>query len=202
MPGSITDALDRWRGGESAAQFDLERALQPFLLDLLSLVRRRRGKPLQPRIDSQAVVNEAWGSFLTGVRKDEFPTLQDRKDICRVLTTLVTRTLCDQIDWHTRQRRSPAREEGSPDGAPRHLADARRPAANEQSTAEEFADWLARFEELLRSFHPKAMDIVELSFQGLANCDIARSVGLSVRSVQLLRQRLAAAVLGLEPSPE
>jgi hypothetical protein len=46
------------------------------------------------------------------------------------------------------------------------------------------------------------MEIVELSFKGLANCDIARSVGLSVRSVQLLRQRLAAAVLDLDPSGE
>lgn len=188
MSGSITNAVQRWKNGEANAQIDLEQMLQPFLLDLIGLVRRHREKPLQPRIDSEGVVYHALHSFLTGVAKDEFPQLESRVEVKKVLTTLVRRTLCDQVRWHKRQARTPDREQPSPDGRPQHLADSTEQRPPADGAVPDLAAWLEKLFAVLRPVHPRAIEIVELSLKGLSNNDIAQQVGLGVRRVQVLKR--------------
>lgn len=185
MAGDITHAVERWRRGDAAAQFDLERWLHPFLLHLIHLVRRRVDTPLQARIDSEGVVYAALNSFLTGVRKDEFPVLENRDDIKKILTTLVRRTLSDEVRWNNRERRSPTREVASADGQPRDAA-----VPETAALADDLAAWLEKLVAVLRQHDERAIEIVRLSLEGLSNVDIAGQLGLGLRRVQLLKKQM------------
>lgn len=190
MPGHITEAVARWRQGDGDAQFELERWLQPFLLQLIHRVHQRiAGTPLQARIDSEGVVYEALHSFLTGVRKDEFPVLESRDDVKKILTTLVQRTLSDAVRWNNREQRCPAREVASTDGQPRQsFAEASKTA----EVIDDLADWLEKMVAVLRRHDERAIDLVRLSLEGLSNADIAQQLGLGIRRVQVLKQQLRA----------
>lgn len=188
MAGSITHDVLRWRDGDRRAQFDLERDLRPFLLRLVRRVGRRLDTPLKARIDSQGVVYAALHSFLTGVRKNEFPALDHRGHVKKVLTRLVARTLGDAVRWHRRAKRTPEREVPAADGAPGNL-----PArADVGPVVADIAGWLDRFEAAVCPVHRKAPVILELSLKGLTNADIARRLGLGLRAVQLVKQQMAA----------
>jgi len=187
MPGSITDAVRRWKNGDQDAQFELVSRLRPLLVELLELVRRHRAPSLQARIDSEAVVNQALHSFLTGVRQGEFPLLQNRQDACKLLTALVVRTLNDEIRWHKRQKRDVSREQASAEGRPEQLPDPRPP---DPEVAADLTGWLEKLLAALRPVHEKAIEIVKLSLEGLTNYDIASQVGLGLRRVQVLKQEM------------
>jgi len=187
---SVGQAVHRLEEGELDAQFPLVSMLQPFLDLLLSLVRRRRGAALQARIDSQAVVNDALNSFLTGVPKHEFPLLENREQVKKVLTTLVLTTLSDEVRKHRRQKRTPVREQASAGGRPEDLPDPKTIGPVADTLRADLAPWLEEVVEELRSEHERAIDIIELSYQGLSNNDIARKVGLGVRRVQLLKRQM------------
>jgi DNA-directed RNA polymerase specialized sigma24 family protein len=187
MHGEITEAVQRWRQGDAAAQFDLERWLHPFLLHLMDRVHHRlAGTALQARIDTEGVVYAALHSFLTGVRKDEFPEVACRDDVKKILTTLVSRTLSDAVRWNSRQRRSPAREVACDEGLPRQAAAV--PAVADLE--EDLAAWLEKMIGVLRRHDERAISIVRLSLEGLSNTDIAQEMGLGIRRVQVLKQQL------------
>jgi hypothetical protein len=187
MPGSITDAVQRWKNGDQAAQFELEHRLQPFLVEMLELMRRHRAPALQTRIDSEAVVNQALHSFLTGVRQGDFPLLQNRQDACKLLTALVVRALHDEIRWHKRQKRNVDREQASAEGRPEQLPDPRPP---DPAVTADLAGWLENLLAAVRPVHEKAMEIVKLSLEGLTNYDIASQVGLGLLRIQVLKQEM------------
>jgi DNA-directed RNA polymerase specialized sigma24 family protein len=187
MNGEITEAVQRWRQGDADAQFDLERWLHPFLLHLMDRVHQRvAGTALQARIDSEGVVYAALHSFLTGVRKDEFPELACRDDVKKILTILVSRTLSDAVRWNSRQRRSPAREVACDEGIPPQAVTA--PAVVELE--DDLAAWMEKMIGVLRRHDERAISIVRLSLEGLSNTDIAEELGLGIRRVQILKQQL------------
>ena len=183
MPGSFTHDLNRWRQGDSDAQFDLERRLLPFLQELIRGIRRRRSASLNARIDSHGVVYEALNSFLTGIQKNEFPDLGSREDAKRLLRTMVLRTLNGEIRWHRRGKRTPTVEVQAEQGQPVQV-----PATADITDA--IASWLEEFEVTVRSVHEKAIDIVDLTVRGYSNNDIAHELGLGLRTVQLIVQRM------------
>ena len=190
MSGPITRAVEQCKQQQDArALYDLERALQPFLQEMIRLVRRRRKAALQARVDSQAIINAALHSFLKGVGNRRFPELQNQEDVKRVLTTLVVRTLLNEVAWNQCQQRDVGREQ--------HL-DERLPGKEPVGDASRlvdptFADWLEAFLAVVEGVHPKAEDIVCLSLEGYANEEIAARLGLSTRWVQRTKQAMRAA---------
>ena len=104
MSGPITRAVEQCKQQQDARTlYELERALQPFLQEMIRLVRRRRKAALQARVDSQAIINAALHSFIKGVGNRQFPQLQNQEDVKRVLTTLVVRTLLNEVAWNQSQ---------------------------------------------------------------------------------------------------
>jgi RNA polymerase sigma factor (sigma-70 family) len=189
--GDITRAVRRWSEGDADAPRDLESLLEPFLLQLLRQIRRRITRPLQARIDSQAIVNAALNSFLTGVRKQEFPLLKNRQDVKKVLTLLVRRTLTDEVRRHTRAKRDPSLEVRDATGLPQNVTAPSDPDA--ALLAGDLTVWL---QEKLASLHIEdetTIRIVELRLEGLPNADIADQLGLSLgqlrKVLRQLRQR-------------
>lgn len=193
MPGPITDALEHWKQGNDDAQFDLERALRPFLRDMLRFIRRHREALLIPRIDSEGVIYAALNSFLTGARKDEFPAMQNQEEVRKVLTTLIIRTLHDEIKWHTAQKRTPHREQPSENHDELFGATAKGQQAQAGSSPSELAGWLENFLNVMRRVHPNAIDIVTLRIEGLTNQEIKDELGLGLRRVQMIIQDMRMA---------
>jgi len=190
MAGPITSALERWKQGDHDAQFDLERELRPFLQEMIRLVRQNLDTPLKPRIDSHGVVYAAFHSFLTGVAKDEFPALNNHVELKKVLTTLVSRTLRDEIDWHRRKRRTPYQEQRQAANSGPSQADPKEIPAPENLHVPSFAIWLEDFLRVMRGAHPMAIEIVSLSLDGLSNQEIKDELGLGLRTVQKIKQTL------------
>jgi RNA polymerase sigma factor (sigma-70 family) len=186
MAGEITKAVGRWKLGDDDAQFDLVRQLQPFLFELIDHVRDHLNGRLKPRIDEEAVVNAALKSFLSGVRKDQFPLLTNRENVKKLLHKLVRQTLTDDIRRESRQKRDAYRDERNETGVSADV-----PTAPDTATlAEDLTALRKKLEAVLRSVHPKAIDIMELAAKDMSNADIARQLGLGVRNVQVIRKKM------------
>jgi DNA-directed RNA polymerase specialized sigma24 family protein len=192
MTGPITAALERWRGGDLAAQFDLERALLPYLRELIELVRRQLDDPLRARIDSHAVVNDALKSFLSGVPKGEFPALSNHEEVRRLLRAIVLRALKDEVRFHRRQRRNPYRERGGAE-ALAALPDRKERATAADALAGEHAAWLEKFLAVVRPVHRKAIEIVKLRLEGRSKVEIKEELGLGLRTVQEIIKKVRQA---------
>jgi DNA-directed RNA polymerase specialized sigma24 family protein len=124
------------------------------------------------------------------VQKHKFPLLESRERVRKVLTTLVKRTLTDEIRKHRRRKRSPAHEQASASGRPEHLPDLRTFGPEVETLNAELPLWLDWVMEEVRGVHEKAIEIIELSHLGFTNTDIARQTGLGQRSVQLLKKKM------------
>jgi hypothetical protein len=192
-PGDITEAVHRWKDhdpGDGNDASDLEHVLRPFLMQLLALVRRRRPATMQARIDSEAVVNQALKSFLSGVPKGEFPILNNRDDVLKVLRTLVLRALIGEKRTHCRGKRSVFREQ--PHEAP--LPEAVTTGEGLTTAAGQLLPGAKEFLEallpVLRPVDPRAIDIVEMRLEGLSNNEIADQLGIGPRMVQVIRQKM------------
>jgi hypothetical protein len=173
--------------------YELERALQPFLQEMVRLVRRRRKAALQARVDSQAIINAALHSFIKGVGNRQFPQLRNQEDVKRVLTTLVVRTLLNEVAWNQCQQRDVGREQSLDGDRTRGLPEAEPAGDATRLLDPTFADWLEAFLAVVEDVHPKAEDIVCLSLEGHANEEIAARLGLSTRWVQRTKQAMRAA---------
>jgi DNA-binding NarL/FixJ family response regulator len=184
MPEALSEALRRWKAGDESAQFDLMHELRPLLSQLIRLVRAKRAADLKKRIDSHAVVNAALKSFFSGVRKSEFPVLNDSQDLARVLRMLVMRSLIDEVNRHRRARRSTDAETSF--DSDEFIAPA--------NAISDLSEMLEKIRDVLREVHPKAIDILDLRLDGMSNDAIAKELDLSLRSVQLIRQRMFSAV--------
>jgi len=186
MSGPITQAVERCKQQQDSGTLsELERALQPFLQEMIRLVRRRRKTALQARVDSQAIINAALHSFIKGVGNRQFPQLQNQEDVKRVLTTLVVRTLLNEVAWSQSLQRDVEREQRLPEQEPSEGA--------ARLLDPTFADWLEAFLAVVEGVHPKAEHIVCLSLEGYANEEIAAKLGLSTRWVQRTKQAMRAA---------
>lgn len=196
MTGSITQSLENWRRGDATGAHDLDRRFRAYLL---AVVRKRRDSQLRPRIDSEAVVNEAMVQFLAGVREGAFPDLAGRCEIRKLLATIVKRTLIGEARAARADKRDVRQEVALDAASVEGVADPRQESPLEQcveaeawANLDQFAEWLV---ETVRDEHENAMEILERSLDGLTNSDIATELKMGVRNVQKVKQRMLERIL-------
>jgi DNA-directed RNA polymerase specialized sigma24 family protein len=187
MGHSVTQALHDWQRGDQRGSYELDRRLRA---DLLALVRSRRSQRYQGRIDSEAVVNAALKSFLSGAAKGEFLELNDRVDVKRLLAHFALCVLRDQVRGLQAAKRDARRDVCEPELVSQHAADLKQPTPEECAMAVEYWE---KFPEVVRGVHEKSIEILELSLEGLSAAEIAQELGLGVRTVQLIIQRMIEA---------
>lgn len=214
-PDPLVGPAARVAGGDSAAGAELVAGLESFLPQLFSLVKRNRAPHLAEKIDSEGVIFAAINSLLTGLPKGEFPDLATAANIHKLLNTIVLNKLRSEARAYKTGKRDAAREVRSEDGRPRSASDpaisptdaplelllafedsgrhgrglTTDPAAVDVA-AGKLVKWLSEWAEQLRSVHPDAMDIIELSFRGRTNRDIAAELGLGLRRLQQIKESL------------
>jgi DNA-directed RNA polymerase specialized sigma24 family protein len=184
MTHSITCAVQDWRDGDEFGALELDRLLRA---ELLAFIRRHRNPRYRAPIDSEAVFNAALKSFLSGVVKDEFPRLRNRCDVRRLMMRFAGCVLKDEVRWLRTEKRDSARET---DLAACLEAVACEPSPEECAMAKEYWE---KFPEVVRQVDERAMDILELRLEGLNNTQIADKLGLGVRMVQKIVQRMVEA---------
>ena len=180
MPDSITQLLHAWREGDEAAGFDLDRLLRA---ELLAVVRRRRSPQLRALIDSEGVVNAAFKSFLSGVLKDEFPAIQGRGDIRRLLSRFAICVLRDQARAETTMKRDVSRAIALDSGVLNAAADPSQTPPEERCREIEYGE---KIREIVRPVHPNAINVLEMTIEGLSKSQIASELNLGVRTVQVI----------------
>lgn len=184
MTHSITHAVQDWRDGDERGALALDRLLRA---ELLSFVRKHRSPHFRGRIDSEAVFNAALKSFLSGVVKDEFPLLRDRRDVRRLMMRFASCVLKDEVRWLRTEKRNSARDT---DLAASLVVASCEPTPEQSAMAREYWE---KFPEVVRRVDERAMDILELRLEGLNNTQIADKLGLGVRMVQKIVQRMVEA---------
>jgi DNA-directed RNA polymerase specialized sigma24 family protein len=188
--GSVT----RWIGDLQAGDLDdAARRLWGRYFDRLAHLAhaKLRAAPRGPA-DGEDVALSAFDSFCAGAAAGEFPHLDGRDDLWRLLVTITARKAANQLRREHRRKRGGGRvlDEGALDradpGAGRFLA---RVVGDEPSP--EFAAMVAdecrsRLEGLKdESFRQVAL----LRMEGYGNAEIAARLGTNVRAVE---RKLAA----------
>jgi RNA polymerase sigma factor (TIGR02999 family) len=167
-PGEITLLLASARRGEADALDRLLEAVYPALRAIAGNLMRgeREGHTLEPT----ALVHEA----VIRLFLKQGSAFQDRTDLAAAAGRQMRHLLID----HARSRLSKRRGEG---------AEAYEYSGFEAGPKEDLENWLLLDDllEQLRSFDPRAAEIVELRFfAGFTREEVARRLNINVRTVQ------------------
>lgn len=172
-------ALGDWRTTSLALEID-----ERFRCRLVGVIRRHRAAVLKSQIDSEGVANAAICTYVMG-RGGKFSRSVDGRHTWRLLVTLALRALNDEIKREHAAKRDYTRKLGQETGnwgdCFEQLADA---------NAGDPAESIAVMEELRAVagvVHPKAVEIIEYSLDGLTNQEIATKVGLGIRRIQTIK---------------
>ena len=185
---AVTNAWNRWKAGDSGAQFELTYLLRGLMVELLRYVQTHRGAKFQAVIDSQAVLNDALCRLMTKAQQGRFADIRNRSDLRGKLYIIVKYVLRDEQRRYSAQRRSNPGELHDFELL-QELADGRAPDPGE--------NLLEEIKEKLRPIHKEAMNILERRLQGLTPAEIAAELGMGERNVQRIIRLMKDAVDGL-----
>jgi DNA-directed RNA polymerase specialized sigma24 family protein len=195
--GSVTRWLREFKAGDAAAA---QRLWERYFADLVRLARARLRKAPRAAEDEEDVALSAFGAFCTAAAQGRYPCLDDRYDLWRVLVTV---TKNKASDLRRRQRRL---KRGSGRVAPE--ADVAGPEGDlldhlvGTAPTPEFAAMVAEEYRLRLAALPEAAlrRVAEMKLEGYSNEEIARRLGLGLRSVVRKLDRIRRTWLGEAPS--
>jgi hypothetical protein len=190
---SVTDALDRCQYQDPGAASDLVSLLEEklgLISELDRFVQRHLPPILRPRVDTEALVYEALGDFLMGVRENRFPDLDSRENVRKLLYDRLKLRL-GQVNRDNLQ----AGIRAAGNEVPIEPLLDRLPAAPEpDESADEGLERLDRVREILRRVDPIAMSILDGLLAGRTVAQIARSLRLRVGNVRNIVARMIDAL--------
>jgi DNA-directed RNA polymerase specialized sigma24 family protein len=190
--GSITrdlGALIESGGSEAAVQSLWER----YYLRLVSLARTRLQAAPRQVADEEDVALSAFDSFCRGAATGRFPKLGSRHDLWRLLVTITSRKVADQIEReragkrdHRRVRDEASLARRAPGGDPAARADGVLARVVGREPSPEFAAAMAeQFQSLIDRLRDRTLrEVALLKMEGYQNEDIARRMNCSLRSIE------------------
>ena len=100
--GSISRWLDGLKAGDPA---DIQRLWDRYFHRLVGLAGNRLPRHARRDFDAEDVALSAFHSFCDRVSRGQFPALDDRNDLWRLLSTITARKAVSTIRHQTRQKR-------------------------------------------------------------------------------------------------
>ena len=98
---SVTQWITDYTAGDEAAA---EQIFQRYYQRLVGLARKKLRSLPAPVADDEGAVVSAFRSFFSGVEAGEFPKLEGRDDLWKLLATITARKSIAQIRRHWRQK--------------------------------------------------------------------------------------------------
>ena len=182
--GSVTHwIVELQQGDDQAAQGLWER----YYTALVRYARSRLPRRHKRVRDEEDVALSAFESFCKGVADGNFPRLNDRDNLWRLLLVITARKVVDHIDHECRQKRGGGRVGGeSVLAGPRGEESPGLDAVTDNEPTPEFALLVAeQYERLLCDLgDERARIIAQSKLEGYTNQEIADRLGCSVRTVE------------------
>jgi DNA-directed RNA polymerase specialized sigma24 family protein len=180
--GSISRWLEGLKAGDPA---DIQRLWDRYFHRLVGLASARLPRHARRDLDAEDVALSAFHSFCDRVGRGQFPSLDDRDDLWRLLSTITARKAINTVRHQTRQKRGGGQVLGESavmgvgevdEGMARFLS--REPAPDEAAV---FADDVERLLDALGN--PTLRTIALQKLEGDSSEEIARRLGVSSRTV-------------------
>lgn len=179
---SFAALLERFHSDEDAAARDV---FERYARQLVALARRQFAPRLAHRIDPEDVVQSAFKSFFLGHREGKL-RVGDWDKMWNLLALITQRKCADRIEYLRAQRRDIDREVPAPNGADLSWP----PVAGREPLPEEVAGLTETIESLFRSTDEDERPVLELSLQGHTAAEIAVRLGMALRTVHRLREKI------------
>ncbi|MEZ6122091.1 MAG: ECF-type sigma factor [Planctomycetaceae bacterium] len=180
--GSVSRVIRRMKTGDDEGA-DLLWAR--FYSRLTYLVRNRLRGQLRIVSDEEDVALESLAELFQGLLQGQYPALKDRESFWRLLVTVASRNVLDKFAHERRQKRGAGRVQQESDLA----GDDSRPMLDRIASRMETPDMQVMIAErcthLLEALDDDNLQAIALlKTSGATNDDVAKSLGMSVRSVE------------------
>lgn len=197
---SVTRWIDGLRAGDAA---DIQRLWDRYFGRLVRLAGARLPGHARRAFDEEDVALSAFHSFCDRVGRGQFPQLDDRDDLWKVLVTITARKAIDVVRHQTRQKRGGGAvlgesalalgDESGGDGLAQFLS--------REPTPEDAARFADEYQRLLAKLADATLQAVALrKLEGHSTEEIAAELGVSTRTVDR-KLRLIRAIWGADAPP-
>jgi DNA-directed RNA polymerase specialized sigma24 family protein len=184
--GSVTRCIDGLRAGDAD---DIQRLWDRYFERLVRLARDRLPGHSRRASDEEDVALSAFHSFCARASQGQFPRLEDRDDLWRVLFTITARKAVASVRHATRQKRGGGRvpvEDGEGD-------DGLAQALSREPSPEDVARFTEDYHALLeRLTGPALRTIAVRRLEGHSSEEIAAELGITARTVDRKLQLIQA----------
>jgi DNA-directed RNA polymerase specialized sigma24 family protein len=178
---SVSMLLDGLKAGNDR---DIRRLWDRYFERLVRLAGSRLPGHARRAFDEEDIALSAFQSFCARVEKGQFPRMDDRDDLWRVLSTITTRKAVDTVRHQTRQKRGGGRVLGESAVAGDGEADGLARFLSREPTPEDAARFADQYERLLgRLEEPTLKTIALRRLEGYSSEEIAAALGTSARTV-------------------
>ncbi len=181
MSGTITGWLDRVRHGDSSAVEHLWQYFSPTML------RRLAPQCRQLRaVDEEDIVSVAFYKLTAAMIEDKAEGITNRKEFWRLLRIITKRKLNDSLRYENAKKRGGDHTVVSLDCIPDTVQPA--PADSKGSNLDDDS-LMQMLQQVAERMHRKEFaKIIEHKVQGMTNSEVARNLGISLRTTQYLIQ--------------
>jgi DNA-directed RNA polymerase specialized sigma24 family protein len=178
----VTCLLDGLKAGDGR---DIQRLFDLYFERLVRLAGSRMPQGSRRAFDEEDVALSAFRSFCQRAGEGQFPRLDDRDDLWRILATITTRKLLTTLRHHGRLKRGGGHVAGeSAVGAGGTADEGLALALSREPTPDDVAEFADEYDRLFRRLDDPVLKLVALRrLEGHSSEEIATEIGTSVRTV-------------------
>jgi DNA-directed RNA polymerase specialized sigma24 family protein len=178
---SVSMMLDGLKAGNDR---DIQRLWDRYFERLVRLAGSRLPGHAKRAFDEEDIALSAFRSFCARVEKGQFPRMDDRDDLWRVLSTITTRKAVDIVRHQTRQKRGGGRVLGESAVGGEGDADGLAWFLSREPTPEDAAEFADQYERLLGRLEDATLKTIALRrLEGYSSVEIASALGTTARTV-------------------
>ncbi|HEY2155154.1 MAG TPA: ECF-type sigma factor [Isosphaeraceae bacterium] len=178
---SVSTLLDGLKAGSDK---DIQRLWGRYFERLVRLAGSRLPGHVRRAFDEEDIALSAFRSFCDRVGRGQFPRMDDRDDLWRVLSTITTRKAVDTVRHQTRLKRGGGRVLGESAVAGDGDADGLARFLSREPTPEDAAQFADQCERLLGRLEDATLKTIALRrLEGYSSEEIASELGTSARTV-------------------
>jgi DNA-directed RNA polymerase specialized sigma24 family protein len=180
-------SVSRWLVGiKAGVDADVQRLWDRYFERLVRLAGSRLPGHARRDFDEEDVALSAFHSFCDRVVRGQFPQLEDRDDLWRLLATITARKVVSTIRHQTRQKRGGGHVLGESALMDAEQGDAQgvAQALSREPTPEEAAQFAESYERLIAILDTPTLKTIALSkLEGQSTEEIASELRVSIRTV-------------------